>query len=128
MYTSTFLQTIRAEVKIANALVQNNIPLAFTDCLSPRLRDIFPDSGIAREYASARTKTTCLVIGSVAPHFKKALVNALKMQPFSIAIDGSNNTGLEKMNPMTVRLYDVNWRNIVTHFFDIVPDKRLVHM
>jgi len=87
-------KTTRTEIKIANALVQNNIPLAFTD------------SDIARGYAAASTKTTCLVNGSLAPHFKSALVNTTKIQPFSIAFDGSNNTGLEKMNPMTVRLYD----------------------
>ena len=91
-------QTTRAEVKIANALVQNNIPLAFTDHLSPLLKDIFPDSEIAKGYASASTKTTCLVNGSLAPHFKAALVNAMKVQPFSVAVDGSNDTGLEKMN------------------------------
>jgi len=100
-------KTTRAEIKIANALVQNNIPLAFTDQLSPVVKDIFPDSDIARGYAAASTKTTCLVNGSLAPHFKSALVNTTKIQPFSIAFDGSNNTGLEKMNPMTVRLYDV---------------------
>ncbi len=78
--------------------MQNNIPLAFTDHLSPLLKDIFPDSEIARGYAAASTKTTCLVNGSLAPHFKLALVNAMKIQPFSVAVDGSNDTGLEKMN------------------------------
>ena len=112
-------QTTRAEVKIANALVQNNIPLAFTDHLSPLLRDIFPDSEIAKGYASASTKTTCLVNGALAPHFKAIVVNAMKVQPFSVAVDGSNDTGLEKMNPMTVRLYDVNRGRIVTRFLDM---------
>jgi len=37
-------KTTRTEIKIANALVQNNIPLAFTD------------SDIARGYAAASTK------------------------------------------------------------------------
>jgi len=38
----------------------------------------------------------------------------MKIQPFSVAVDGSNDTGLEKMNPMTVHLYDVNQGTIVT--------------
>lgn len=90
--------------------MQNNIPITFTDHLSPLLKDIFPDSEIhvAKSYASASTKTTCLVNGALAPHFKAILVNAMKVLPFSVAVDGSNDTGLEKMNPMTVRLYDVN--------------------
>ena len=50
-------------MKVANALVQNNIPLAFADQLSPLLRDIFSDSEIAKGYASVSMKTTCLVNG-----------------------------------------------------------------
>ena len=103
--------------------MQNNIPLAFTDQLSPLLKVIFPDSDIAKDYAAASTKTTCLVDGSLAPHFKSALVNTMKIQPFSVAVDGSNDTGLEKMNPMTVRLYDINQGIIVTRFLDMCLTK-----
>ena len=38
----------------------------------------------------------------------------MKKLPFSISIDGSNDTGLEKRNPMTVKLFDVNG---VSHLF-----------
>lgn len=99
--------------------MQNNILLAFTDQLSPLLKDIFPDSDIAKGYAAASTKTTCLVNGSLAPYFNSALVNAMKLQPFSIAVDGSNDTGLEKVNPMTVSLYNINLGSIVTCFLDM---------
>ena len=47
----------------------------------------------------------------------------MKIQPFSVAVDGSNDTGLEKMNPMTVRLYDVNQGSIVTRFLDMCLTK-----
>ena len=110
-------------MKVANAIVQNNIPLAFSDHLSPFLRDIFPDSDIAKSYASASTKTTCIVNGSLAPHFKEALVTLMRKQPFSIAINGSNDCGLEKMNPMTVRLYDTNIGRIATRFLDMCLTK-----
>ena len=42
---------------------------------------------------------------------------------FSIATDGSNDTGLEKMNPVTVRLFDVNRNKIVTQFLDMCLTK-----
>ena len=64
-------QITRAEVKVANALVHHNIPLAVADHLSPLFKDIFPDSDIAKERAS--TKTTCMINGSLAPHFKSAV-------------------------------------------------------
>ena len=95
------------------------MPIAVTDHLSPLFKDIFPDSNIARGYASASTKTTCLINGSLAPYFKSQLVKAMQSQPFSIAVDGSNDSGLDKMNPMTVRIYDVNVGMIVTLFLDM---------
>ena len=73
-----------------------------TDHLSPLLR---PDSDIAKSYVSASTKTTCLMNGSLAPFFKSELVTSMKHQSFGIAVDGSNYTGLEKMHPMTVRIF-----------------------
>ena len=36
------MQTTQAEVKLVNARVQHNIPLAFTDHFSPLMKDIFP--------------------------------------------------------------------------------------
>ena len=43
------IQITKAEVKIVNTLVQNNIPLLFSDQLSP-LRKIFHDSEVAKGY------------------------------------------------------------------------------
>ena len=37
----------------------------------------------------------------------------------SISVDGSNDSGLEKMNPVTIRLYDVNDNKVVTRFLDM---------
>ena len=53
-------------------LVQHNIPLALTDHSNPLFNDVFPDSLIAKTYASARTKTTCVLNGSLAPYFVKS--------------------------------------------------------
>ena len=38
---------------------------------------------------------------------------------FSIILDGSNDTGLQKMCPVTVRIFDVNFNRIMKKFFDI---------
>ena len=100
-------------------MVQHNLPLAIADHLSPLLRDIFSDSETAKGYASTRTKTTCIINGSLAPYFKSTLVSAMKSQPFTICIDGSNDTGLEKMNPMTIRYFNDDHGAVVTHFFDM---------
>ena len=60
-------QVIRAEVKVAKMFVQHNIPLSLVGELTPLFSDIFPDSDIAKCYASQRTKTTCIVNGAIAP-------------------------------------------------------------
>ena len=39
--------------------------------------------------------------------------------PFSIMLDGSNDNGLEKMFPITVRIFDINFSRVMTKFFDI---------
>ena len=45
----------------------------------------------------------------------------MKNGAFSLMIDGSNDSGLEKMNPITVRVYDINHSRIVTSFLDMCP-------
>ena len=60
----------RAEVKIANFMVEHNVPFAVADHLSTLLCDIFPDSQIAKQYSSARTKTTSILNLAMAPHFQ----------------------------------------------------------
>lgn len=57
-------------MKVANYMVEHNIPFAAADHLSPLLRDIFPDSQIAKRYSSARTKTTSMLNLAIAPHFQ----------------------------------------------------------
>ena len=43
----------------------------------------------------------------------------MKSNPFSLMIDGSNDTGLEKMNPITIRLFNAN--RVKTSFLDMCP-------
>ena len=59
------IQILHAEVKII-ALLAKNI-LMFTE--------IFPDSNIAKQYHSARMKTTCILNGMLTPSIKTTLLN-----------------------------------------------------
>ena len=42
----------------------------------------------------------------------------MRNNPFSVAIDGSGDTGIEKMNPPTVCLFDGNDGVVSTQFLD----------
>ena len=110
---------IRAEVKVANLLVQNNIPLSLADELTPLFRDIFSDSEIAQHYSSRRTKTACMINGAIAPYYKQHLVSVMKSEPFSLAVDGSSDSDVEKMNPLTVKFFDISRSKASTQFLDM---------
>ena len=63
-------QVTSAEVKVAHMLAQHNIPLSL---LTPLFRDIFPDSDIAKNFSSRRTKTACILNGATAPVLQQNL-------------------------------------------------------
>ena len=97
----------------------SNIPLAFHDKLSPAIRSLFSDSKTASDYHSASTKATCILNLAVAPVLVQELIENMRAHPFSVSIDGSNDTGLEKMNPVTVRIYNLKENSVSTRFLDM---------
>ena len=109
----------RAEVKVATVLAHHDIPIAVTDHLSPLFKDMFPDSSIAKVYSCARTKTTCILNGALAVDLQKSLVDHMKNEPFSLATDGSNDSGLQKMNPLTVCIYDADRGRVMMQLLDM---------
>lgn len=117
--SSTDDKVIRSEVDFTKILVQQNIPLAFADHLSRGIQKNFTDSQTAKNYSCGRTKTACILNGALAPYILENLVSRMKINPFSLAIDGSSDTDLLKMNPLTVRIFDVNKTKIVTEFLDM---------
>lgn len=91
-----FLQTRRAEVKMTATLVEHNIPLAFADHLGPALRESFKDSKTAQEYRCARTKSSCIVNKALAPYFTDELVAKMKVAPYTLITDDSNDTSISQ--------------------------------
>ena len=77
------------------------------------IRSVF-DGDVAKGFSCARTKTTAILNGAVAPAFKRELIESMQRQPFTLATDGSNDTGLLKMNPITVKIFDSNRHRIDT--------------
>ena len=104
---------------MAVVLAQHNIPLAIMDHLALLFRDIFPDSKIAKQFSAARTKTTCIINMALRPYFESILVAQMKEHPFAVAIDGSNYNGLQKMNPLTVRVFYLEQGLVCTRFLDM---------
>ena len=61
----------------------------------------------------------CMLNLAVAPSLKQQLVDNMKINPFSVSVDGSNDTGVKKMYPLTITIYGVSSGKIVTQFLDI---------
>uniref|UniRef100_H3ARC8 HAT C-terminal dimerisation domain-containing protein n=1 Tax=Latimeria chalumnae TaxID=7897 RepID=H3ARC8_LATCH len=112
-------QVTRAEVKVTALLAVHNFPLVTTDHLGLLLKDICPNSKIAKHYASAKTKSTCMLNGAIAPYVQWCLVSQMKNEPFSLSVEESNDTGLEKMNPLTVRIFDLQKHIVTTQLLDL---------
>ena len=74
---------------------------------------------IAKEYASKRTKASCILNQALAPHFIRKTVEVTKNDFFPLSTGGSNGSDIEKMNPLMVHFYDVNTNCTVTRFLDM---------
>ena len=102
-------QVRRAEVKVTGFIAEHNIPLAVADHLGPLLKTYSKTySKIAENYACGKTKTTCILNRAIKPELQKKLINQMKKDCYSISTDDSNDQGLKKMNPVTVRLFEIN--------------------
>ena len=117
--TSMELKTRRAEVKFAMFIAEHHIPIAVMDHLSILLSQCFPDSKIASSFASKHTKTTCIINDAVAPSLLSSVTEMLKSKPFSISVDGSNDSGLKKINPLAVKIFDVTRQKVLFNLLDI---------
>ena len=47
------------------------------------------------------------------------LIEVMKSDSFNLAVDGSNETGVEKLNPLTVKIYDVTRKHVSTQLLDM---------
>ena len=106
--SSTEIRTRKAEIKLTGFLAEHNLPIADADHLSSLIKECFPDSKTARSYSCSRTKSSCILNGAIYLDLQQSLIDEMKVSVFSLSSDGSNDQNLEKMNPVTVRIFDIN--------------------
>ena len=103
--------SIAAETKMVMLLVQHNSFFNISDHLCPLIRNEFKGSATAEQFSCSRTKVAAIV-NCLGDHFFKELVTDMQNLPYSLMLDSSNDNGLEKMFPVTVRIYDVNFGRV----------------
>ena len=108
--------SILAEVRMAMLLVHHNSFLNLSDHITKFISKEFKGGAAADQFVSCRTIAIVNCIGS---HMKEELVSAMRTESFSTMLDASNDTGLCKMFPVTVRIFDTNFDHIIAKFLDM---------
>ena len=56
---------------------------------------------------------------TIAPLLRDEFVAQMKVEPFSLSVDASNDTGLSKTNHLTVKIHDVTIKIVLQKFLDL---------
>ncbi|KAK6178212.1 hypothetical protein SNE40_013022 [Patella caerulea] len=81
-------------------------------------RKCSPDSKIAQEYSSGRTKTSC-VINELAEDSKFKIVSIIQEDPFSLATDGSTDYDDVKLYPVCVQYFNSDTGHVVSELLSL---------
>ncbi|XP_021346237.1 uncharacterized protein LOC110445779 [Mizuhopecten yessoensis] len=107
----------RAELKMCELIANQNMSLSVADTLPRVFRTMFPDSKIAADMKCARNKTTVL-IKEIATLQQGSLAERMKMRPFTISTDGSNDEK-SKQYPIVVRTLDTKTGTVNSELLSI---------
>ena len=102
--TTTDNKAAAAEGTWAYHTVKDNQSFNSNDCMSQLVKEIFPDSDVAKKFTSARTKITSINTGVLAPFAQQKVLSDLGTQPFSISVDASNHNEM-KLFPLVIRFF-----------------------
>ena len=116
--TNTQHPSILAEAHMTMLLVHQNSFLNLSDHMMKLMSKEFKGCAAADQFSCGRTKSATMV-NYIGSHMKEELVSAMTTEPLSIMFDASNDTGLYKMFPVTVRIFDTNFNHIMTKFLDM---------
>ena len=103
---------------MALLIVHHHTFFWLSDHLTPYIQSEFKGSKAAENFSCRRTKTATIV-NCLGSHYQKELISDLRSTPFSVVLDGSNDTGLAKMFPVTVRVFYISFNRVMTKFLDM---------
>ncbi|CAG5003156.1 unnamed protein product [Parnassius apollo] len=112
----------KAELKLAGALAENNIPISFSDILGPICKEIFADSVIAKNMNLHRTKATAIINNVLGNTFLEDIYEKLRGEKifFSLIMDETTDQSSLKQCCFTAVVYDENTNKVEHLFLDMV--------
>ena len=97
-------------------LIHYNTFFNLSDHMTQHVETELKGSSAGENFSCAHSKTPPIA-NCISNFLREQLIQDMKNSPFSIMVDGSNNTGLEMMLPITVRIFNVNFGSVITKFF-----------
>ena len=76
------------------------------------IKNEFKSNDAAKKVSSVRTKTAA-IINCPGEDIKKDLIKDMSSSPFSLMVGGGNDVGLEKMFPISIRIFDATFNRIM---------------
>ena len=70
--------SVDAELRWANFVCENNLPVKLSDNFTKLVPKIFPDSNIAKNFHCSRTKTSQIIIQSIGSTAQEDVVTAME--------------------------------------------------
>ncbi len=101
-------------------IVEHNLPFRVMDHLSDLVSACFPDSKIALDFSSKRTKTRSIIKHVLAQQFRDQLEEVLKHIKFSVVIDETTDIAAKKQLAIVVRFYCNRERRVRSSFFQTI--------
>ena len=100
-------KVIESELKVANFVARNNLPLSLMDGISENVADWFPDSKIAKDFSARRTKGSMMVENVIGKVNKEDLSTKLRSCNFTLLVDESTDISTtEKMAMVVIYFHD----------------------
>lgn len=95
-----------AELTHAFMTAEHNIAFNASTHLSDLYSRMFPDSKIAKEFKSKRSKTAALIRQVLGPHYHNHIVTLLRSNYFSLMFDESTDQGVQTHAACLVKMWN----------------------
>lgn len=100
-------------------MIDKNLPVRVSDDFGALLKQVCPDSEIAKKFACSKTKTRAIA-GCLSVQVTSELMKRMKSYPFSMCTDGSNDQH-NKLYPIVITIYNEDIEEVATELLSI-PD------